>query len=340
MPQLTSRPLRINLAEAWQASLADAAIALGWGTHRLAAAAVSGPGLLLDGSGRTIAGLPEHGLGSTSLAWNTAGTMLATCGQDGAIEVVDSDGAIRWREATGGRWATQVLWSPVAPLVAVASDRTVRVFREDGALRRDESGHRSAVSALDWHPRRKVVAAAAYGGVTLWEIDKPVPRRFDWTGSTLALAWSPDGHYLATGDQDATVHFWFARTGQDLQMSGYQAKVRELAWSGGSRLLATGGGEQIVVWDCANRGPEGSAPRLLTGHEDLVSALAWQRDGPILASGGRDGAVILWQPGRSVKPSARWNLGAEVTALAWSRDGTGLAAGDSEGRITVLEVTR
>ncbi len=46
---------------------------------------------------------------------------------------------------------------------------------------------------------------------------RPEPlRRYVWKGSSLVLAWSPDATMFATGDQDQTVHFWYADSGKDL----------------------------------------------------------------------------------------------------------------------------
>ena len=61
------------------------------------------------------------------------------------------------------------------------------------------------------------------------------------------IPWSPDGKYIATGDQDSTVHFWIMSTGDDLQMSGYPTKVR------GRRSLAVhegalAAGVTSLVW--------------------------------------------------------------------------------------------
>ena len=81
------------------------------------------------------------------------------------------------------------------------------------------------------------------------------------------MAWSPDGKVLAHGNQDATVHFWYAQTGTDLQMSGYPTKVRELGWDFTSRYLATGGGRMPCVWDCqaGRRGRRGASRRCSKG---------------------------------------------------------------------------
>jgi WD40 repeat protein len=46
--------------------------------------------------------------------------------------------------------------------------------------------------------------------------------------SVEAIAWSPNGNFVASGNQDSTVYFWFIEGGEDLQMTGYPAEVREL----------------------------------------------------------------------------------------------------------------
>jgi len=49
------------------------------------------------------------------------------------------------------------------------------------------------------------------------------------------------------------------------------------------------------------KGPAGSKPIILPGHETRVSSVAFQRRGSLLASGGDEGRIVLWEPG-SPKP--------------------------------------
>jgi WD40 repeat protein len=164
-------------------------------------------------------------------------------------------------------------------------------------------------------------------------------RTFAWKGSPLKLAWSPDGKVLAHGNQDATVHFWYAESGKDLQMSGYATKVRELAWDYSSRFLATGGGPIVCIWDCGGpQGPEGTKPQMLEGHEQNVTAVVYQSRGYLLASAGVDGRVLLWQPANKKSPRAGefWFEGAEASSLAWSPDDKSVAAGSGAGAVAVL----
>jgi WD40 repeat protein len=178
--------------------------------------------------------------------------------------------------------------------------------------------------------------------VTLYDpaTQEPV-RKLEWKGSPLKLAWSLDGKLLAHGNQDATVHFWYADAGLDLQMSGYATKVKELAWDYSSRYLATGGSSAVCIWDCGGKGPGGTTPQLLEGHDETatVSAVAYQRRGFLLASGGRDAQVLLWQPAVKKGPLVGRDQGdGEVSALAWSPDDKTLAAGFASGAVAAYRI--
>jgi hypothetical protein len=49
-------------------------------------------------------------------------------------------------------------------------------------------------------------------------------------------------------------------------MSGYEAKVRSLAWHHSGRYLATDGGQEPMVWDCSGKGPaEGGSVKSTPG---------------------------------------------------------------------------
>jgi WD40 repeat protein len=121
-------------------------------------------------------------------------------------------------------------------------------------------------------------------------------------------------------------------------MGGYAAKVRQLAWDPSGRLLATGGGETIIVWDCKPPGPENTAPLELVGHKGLVSELAYQARGPVLASGGQDGKVLLWQPGSFKKALATSDAGSPPMQVVWSPDDRALAVGTEAGQVAVYSI--
>ncbi|MGE3536599.1 MAG: WD40 repeat domain-containing protein [Candidatus Tectimicrobiota bacterium] len=353
MPRVKSTPrLPCTVRERWRSASSDHVIALAWssdGTY-LAAAAVSGPLLLLEGqSGQTMARLAGHALGTTSLSWAPTRPLLASAGQDGLVRLWDGPaGQPQEVLEAGATWVERVAWSPDGAYLAAAAGRYVRCWDAAGTLRHTSPAQSSTVSDMQWAPRQAwingtlpVLASTAYGGVSLWRPDTPEPlAQYTWQGSILVLAWSPHGRYLVHGDQDGTVHFWHLATRKDARMTGYSTKVRELAWDASGRFLATGGGPVVVIWDFAGKGPQGSRPLMLEAHQQFLSTLAFQHAGPLLASGGRDGRLALWQPGAQKKALALQQLSSGVTQTVWSPDDRLLAVGTEDGGVIVYEVAR
>jgi WD40 repeat protein len=337
---LLAQPPRLDLR--WRADISDHVAGLGWSPDgkQLAAAAVGGPIFVLDaGSGSVAHRLAGHGFGTATVAWQPGGNVLASAGQDGKARLWDAATGKELAQLVGGAaWVERLAWSSDGRYLATAAGKKLKLWDAAGTLLRQYPDAASTIADVTWRPRADDLTVAAYGGVTVYGPTSDTPRAaFEWKGSVLALAWSPDGKFIATGNQDATVHFWYFKSGQDLHMSGYPIKVRELAWDPASRYLATGGGEQVTVWDCAGKGPEGTQPAGLNVHADRVTVLAYQKSGPVLASGGADGLVALWQPGKFKKPLAKATPDAgaasEVTQVAWSPTDTRLAVGTAAGTV-------
>ncbi|MEZ4728613.1 MAG: hypothetical protein R3E79_15880 [Caldilineaceae bacterium] len=342
---------KVSLTSLWQLAIDDHVIALEWAPPDgkwLAAAAVSGPIYLIDTvQGQIVRRLAGHGFGTTALAWHPNGFVLASAGQDGKARLWDVISGEQAAELAGGAaWVEHVAWLPAQgnrrlPLLATAAGRVLRIWDEQGELLQECANHSSTIAHMQWHKPRNELALASYGVLTVRNPDQPdVVRELAWKGSSLVVAWSPDGQYIATGDQDSTVHFWITATGKDLQIWGYPTKVRELAWDHTSRYLATGGSDTVIVWDCSGKGPEGTKPRTLTGHEDGLSVLAYQHRGPLLASGGQDGLVMLWSPTEQAKELAYIARPTPISQLAWLPDDQCLVVGTDGGTVERLAVAR
>lgn len=334
----------VKLTEVWRSGIEDHVIALAWSPDdgRVAVAGAGGAVVLLDAAtGASRHNLPGHKVGATTVAWADEGT-VASAGQDGRVRVWDSaTGAERFALDAGAKWVGALAVSPDGSFLASAAGKKVRLWDRAGRLLRDYPDHASTVTDLVWKPGGRELTASAYGGVTLWAPDSlEAVGRFEWKGSVIRLAWAPDGTYLATGDQDSTVHFWVAATGADLKMWGYPKKVTQLAWDHTSRFLATGGGHRVTVWDCSGRGPGGTRPLVLEAHDETakVTVVASQRRGALLASGADDGRVALWRPENGKRLLAEVRFDAGVTQAAWSGDDARLAVGTETGEVAVFRV--
>lgn len=342
MPGLKSAARARALAPSWSVDLGEHIIGLAWQPRGevLGAALVGGEVALLEAkSGRRVRVVQAHAQGSFAVRWHPKGTEFATVGQDGKARIWPLDGeAPRLVLEGGAPWVEQLAYSADGSLLATGAGRKLRLWdSQSGELLQDFADHPATIADIAWHPLRNELATGSYGGVWMWNAAQATPmKHFDWKGSVLKLAWSPDGKHIATGNQDATVHFWILATGKDLHMWGYRSKIRELAWDPKSRYLATGGSATVIVWDCSGKGPAGTKPQMLDFHANLLSALAFQSKGGYLASGCLEGLVAVWQPAKNDQPLATEHCGTAIAQLVWSPDEKSLAIGTDAGKVAVL----
>lgn len=325
------------------AQLDDAIASVTWSpdSSRAAVAGVSGGLWLIDVEGRLLHRFEGHADGIFQARWQPDGPVFASVGQDGRVrfwngmepeplEVFDA----------GTSWVEQLAWSPSGEWLAVGAGRVLHLWhRERGWIHRIPD-HPSTVSGIAWRPDSKVVAAACYGGVRLYDPATGKPSGIlPWKTSMVSLAWSPDQRWVVAGTQELAIQVWpypFVEGGE-LAMSGYAAKVRELAWHHSSRYLATGGGTEAMVWDCGGNGPAGSTPRILEGHTDRIQAIGYQPRGHILATGAADHSVLFWNAGKSSTALRRTELGSPITVLACSPDTRWFLAGTHQGELAVIQ---
>ena len=349
----------MQLTKHWAGQLDDYVIDLAWspaaGTAdasaptQLAAASAAGAVSLFAGAdGARLHTLPGHENGTNCLAW-APGTqaLLATGGQDGAVKLWDAAAGQHTATAKiGSAWVEHLAWvatsaatgtaSP-APVLAAAAGRTLALVRPDGSLAHAFKPSPKTLTALAAHPAGGAVAAACYGSVTLWDTDDFVAQKeLPYANGIHALVWSPDQRWLVSGNQDPSVHLWIPEQDIELHMSGYEGKVKFLSFDHTSRWLATSGGREACIWDCAGAGPEGREPAMLP-HEAPVCAVKFQHAHGLLATASTDGVVHLWSPERRSPLRATVKMATPATKLAWSPDDRQLAIGSEKGAVYVLQ---
>ncbi|MBN9522106.1 hypothetical protein J0H58_26910 [bacterium] len=348
----------------WTAKSAVCGVAVRVGAKQVAAGAADGSLTVLDVS----AGEPKelwtgsgHTAGVASVAYAPDGSLLATAGGDGALQLWTLDEA--GKPSQGHRFDGQpradkggysplsaVVFSPDGRFVAATgADAVIRVFDVQTKVEvRGLRGHTEWATALAFGPGgRLLVSGGADQKALAFELTPqegatPVGHMLKLN----AVAVSADGKTAATASADKTVKLWELATGRELEtLAGPTDTPLAVAFLGADRLAVGGitstrASGQLHFW----KGKPARLVNTVTAGE--VYALAATADGAKLAAWtaravqgetvkassyelfDADGKAVASVPDR----------GRDVRAVAFAADLSWAAAGDDKGVVRLWDL--
>jgi WD40 repeat protein len=144
-------------------------------------------------------------------------------------------------------------------------------------------------------------SASLDGGVALWDdkSDKPAYRVAAHENWCRAVAFAPNGRFLASGGLDSVVHVWNVQTvegrapllsgSKDFPILHGQKEVWTVAFiNDGKTILA--GGNGVTAWDTSTK----SHRWYLNGHAERVTDLTISPDQKKMATCSFDGTFCVW----------------------------------------------
>ncbi len=175
------------------------------------------------------------------------------------------------------------------------------------------------------------------------------------TNSIRALAWSPDGKFIATASDDQTARTWDVVAGKRIiTFKGHSMPVEGVSWSPNGRLIVSGGadgtahvweaitGKSVSIYEGHRITYQGSAP---SQNQAWVNRVQWSPNGIYIVSGDqtsdvqRIATVHVWEAKTGNTQIIYREHRNGVYSVAWSPDNTRVASVGYDGILRVWEAS-
>jgi serine/threonine protein kinase len=149
-----------------------------------------------------------------------------------------------------------------------------------------------------------------------------------------ALAISPDGQTLVSGDDDKNVKFWDLQTRKFIaNIPGHNQAVKSLAFSPSGQILATASDDKTIkLWRLETLEPMIT----LKGHTQGIKSVAFSSEG-LLASGSWDKTVKIWDGETGDEICTLTGHKLQVTAVAFNPQGDIVASASCDRTIRLWQ---
>jgi WD40 repeat protein/transcriptional regulator with XRE-family HTH domain len=212
--------------------------------------------------GNEILSLPAADGSIMDLQYSPNGAQLAVATRKGTITIYDS--------ATGKKLLAFVASSQEVQRVAFSPD-----------------GHR--------------IAAANQDGANVWDA-RTGKQLLTYNGHgegvrLSGIAFSPNGKWIASAGNDATIQIWNSETGEKIfTLVGHTGAAFGVVFSRDGQYLASSSVDRTVkVWKLPKLGEQVDEPLTLYGNSGAVYQIAFSPDGTRIVSVGRDHVVHIYQ---------------------------------------------
>ncbi|MEZ5324645.1 MAG: PQQ-binding-like beta-propeller repeat protein [Verrucomicrobiales bacterium] len=154
----------------------------------------------------------------------------------------------------------------------------------------------------------------------------------------VAIAFSPDGKFLATGSRNDTVRVYNIDQGNSVAKFKFEKRVASVVFSADGRYLAAGSHDtKAAVFDLETKKRIG--PKL--DHAGEVHVVALNRNASLLATGASDGMVRVWEiPSGNLRYALSHDDGEDVLDVQFSPQGNVILSASKDGTARLWDADR
>jgi len=205
-----------------------------------------------------------------SISWQPNGNWLAVGCNQGNVRLYDVTGEAGPVLKVEGNY-TVVRWSPDGDLLATCGqgDTAIRLWKPDGTLVSMLESQRQ-VEALAWSPDGNWLAA----GSCLFDVHKPEEPIYLFEPEIVRdVGFSPDGDWVATGRNDRSVRLWRVDGSAGPVFRGHKGWYLSIGWSPNGRdLVSTDEAGMVLSWNTETLDPEWVVQQLDDGQSATFTA--------------------------------------------------------------------
>jgi WD40 repeat protein/class 3 adenylate cyclase len=150
-----------------------------------------------------------------------------------------------------------------------------------------------------------------------------------------AAAFSPDGNFVLTGNNDGIVYLWDVKTGSEVRkFVGHTSNIFDVAFTPDNKYVLTGGGDRTIrLWDI-----ETARELRRFSFSAYVHAIDVSADGKWVLTSSDDGGARIWRFNASPRLPL-FNQGPGISAVAIAPDGKLIFTGGAAGTAQLWDAT-
>ena len=158
---------------------------------------------------------------------------------------------------------------------------------------------------------------------------------FGHTGRALAVAFSLDGRWLASGGANEILVWGVGANEPSYTLTGHTGKIQDLAFRSNGDLVSASVDGTVRLWDVQAQ----QEVRAFEGHVGQVTSVDFDPDGRRIVSGSRDRTLKMWEADSSELLATFEGHTDVVWSVAFSPDGSMIVSGSEDGTVRLWDAS-